>query len=73
MLLVQATEDTRVTMQHSMILAKVRVVRCHPPQSLADRGTLFHQQVYTGEGNSLAGVSPPTSTALLVPGAPVMP
>jgi len=45
-LIVHGTEDRLVDVEQSMSLAKV----------LADRGTLFHQQIYTGEGSGLVGV-----------------
>ena len=59
-LIVHGTEDRLVDVEQSMSLAKVcwskNILRHNMLKVLADRGTLFHQQIYTGEGSGLAGV-----------------
>ena len=42
--------------EHEIVKIKQLSLIPHMLKVLADRGTLFHQQIYTGEGNGLAGV-----------------
>ena len=42
--------------EHEIVKIKQLSLTPHMLKVLADRGTLFHQQIYTGEGNGLAGV-----------------